>query len=209
MPRTWLCGSILSVLGDSKDRSTLRWVTDLRVSRRNVFHHAGGSPVEDRKQVHYTENQGYSFEQNYGMASSTSVGYADDASVLGGSDPAGVAPCSRRCGRNWAASACCGSDGDLFYDYALESMCQLFEVLYGFKKSAPRDARFLVISSHVLCDLVPSNQGISPNGGQLRLQHETRLPSTRQLVTSHRKSPCKRWQWLVGTLTELSATMVV
>ena len=54
----------------------------------------------------------------------------------------------------------------LFYDYALESMCQLFEAPYeASEASAPRGDRFLVISIHFLCDLVPSNQGRSPLWG--------------------------------------------
>ena len=56
----------------------------------------------------------------------------------------------------------------------------------------PRCARFLVLSLHCFCDLVPSHQGISPDGGQLRLQDEPRLPATRSRGTSHRKSPCNK-----------------
>jgi len=54
----------------------------------------------------------------------------------------------------------------------------------------------------------PPTRGSPMLGGAWRLQEATRLPSTRHLVTSKRKSRRKRRQWLVGTLTELSARMV-
>jgi hypothetical protein len=54
----------------------------------------------------------------------------------------------------------------------------------------------------------PPTRGSPMLGGSWRLQEATRLPSTRHLVTSKRKSRRKRRQWLVGTLTELSARMV-
>ena len=54
----------------------------------------------------------------------------------------------------------------------------------------------------------PPTRGSPMLGGAWRLQEATRLPSTRHLVPSKRKSRRTRRQWLVGTLTELSARMV-
>jgi len=51
------------------------WVTDLRVSKRNVFHLMRGGRARwkiENETFNTLKNQGYNFEHNYGMASSIS-----------------------------------------------------------------------------------------------------------------------------------------
>jgi hypothetical protein len=121
------------------------WVTDLRVSRRTVFHLMRGGRARwkiENETFNTLKNQGYHFEHNYGHgAQHLSVVFAmlmmlaflvDQTQQL----------CCALFRAVWAKL---GSKRmlwermrALFYDYALESMCQLFEaLLYGFKKSSP------------------------------------------------------------------------
>jgi hypothetical protein len=121
------------------------WVTDLRVSRRTVFHLMRGGRARwkiENETFNTLKNQGYNFEHNYGHGEQhLSVVFAmlmmlaflvDQTQQL----------CCALFRAVWAKL---GSKRmlwermrALFYDYALESMCQLFEaLLYGFKKSSP------------------------------------------------------------------------
>src|SRR6266567_9424117 len=121
------------------------WVTDLRVSKRNVYKlmRAGRARWKIENETFNTlKNQGYNFEHNYGHGEQNlSVVFAmlmmraflvDQAQQL----------C---CALFQAVWAKLGSKRllwermrALFYDYAFASMRQLFEALwYGFKKSSP------------------------------------------------------------------------
>src|SRR5690349_3197223 len=121
------------------------WVTDLHVSKRNVFHlmRGGGARWKIENETFNTlKNQGYHFEHNYGHGTQNlSVVFAvlmmlaflvDQAQQL----------CCALFQAIWAKL---GSKRllwermrALFYTYAFASMRQLFEALwYGFKKSSP------------------------------------------------------------------------
>jgi hypothetical protein len=121
------------------------WVTDLRVTKRNVFHLMRGGRARwkiENETFNTLKNQGYHFEHNYGHGEQhLSVVFAmlmmlaflvDQAQQLG-------------CALFQAVWAKLGSKRllwerlrALFYDYAFASMRQLFEaLLYGFKKSSP------------------------------------------------------------------------
>ena len=122
------------------------WVTDLRVSTRNVYHlMRGGGRARwkiENETCNTLKNQGYNFEHNYGHGTQNlSVVFAilmllaflvDQVQQL----------C---CALFQAVWAQLGSKRmlwermrALFYDYAFASMRQLFEALwYGFKKSSP------------------------------------------------------------------------
>jgi hypothetical protein len=121
------------------------WVTDLRVTKRNVFHLMRGGRARwkiENETFNTLKNQGYNFEHNYGHGEQhLSVVFAmlmllaflvDQAQQL----------C---CALFQAVWAKLGSKRllwermrALFYDYAFASMRQLFEALwYGFKKSSP------------------------------------------------------------------------
>src|SRR5499426_719006 len=121
------------------------WVTDLRVSKRNVFHLMRGGRARwkiENETFNTLKNQGYHFEHNYGHGEQhLSVVFAmlmmlaflvDQAQQL----------C---CGLFRAVWTKLGSKRllwerlrALFYAYALTSMRQLFEALLdGFQKSSP------------------------------------------------------------------------
>jgi hypothetical protein len=121
------------------------WVTDLRVSKRNVYHLMRGGRARwkiENETFNTLKNQGYYFEHNYGHGTQNlSVVFAivmmlaflvDQTQQL----------C---CGLFQAVWAKLGSKRllwermrALFYDYALESMRQLLETLfYGLKKLQP------------------------------------------------------------------------
>ena len=121
------------------------WVTDLRVSKRNVFHLMRGGRARwkiENETFNTLKNQGYNFEHNYGHGQQNlSVVFAllmmlaflvDQTQQL----------C---CAMFQAVWAKLGSKRllwermrALFYDYALESMRQLLEaLLYGLKKPPP------------------------------------------------------------------------
>ena len=121
------------------------WVTDLRVSKRNVYHLMRGGRARwkiENETFNTLKNQGYNFAHNYGHgAQHLSVVCAmlmmlaflvDQAQQLG-------------CALLQAVWAQLGSKRllwermrALFYTYQLDSMRALFEALfYGFEKSRP------------------------------------------------------------------------
>jgi hypothetical protein len=121
------------------------WVTDLRVSKRTVFHLMRGGRARwkiENETFNTLKNQGYNFEHNYGHGQQNlSVVFAmlmllaflvDQTQQLS-------------CALFQAVWAKLGSKRllwermrALFYDYALESMRQLLEaLLYGLKKPQP------------------------------------------------------------------------
>jgi hypothetical protein len=121
------------------------WVTDLRVSKRNLFHLMRGGRARwkiENETFNTLQNQGYHFEHNYGHGEQhLSVVLAllmllaflvDQAQQL----------CCALFRAVWTKL---GSKRMLwermravFYDYALTSMRQLLEaLLYGFQKSSP------------------------------------------------------------------------
>jgi hypothetical protein len=121
------------------------WVTDLRVSKRNVYHLMRGGRARwkiENETFNTLKNQGYHFEHNYGHGEQhLSVVFAmlmllaflvDQTQQL----------C---CALFQAVWAKLGSKRllwermrALFYDYALQSMRQLLEtLLYGLKKRQP------------------------------------------------------------------------
>jgi hypothetical protein len=121
------------------------WVTDLRVSRRTVFHLMRGGRARwkiENETFNTLKNQGYNFEHNYGHGEQhLSVVFAMLMMLAFLVDQTQQLCCALF----QAVWAKLGSKRmlwermrALFYDYALESMCQLFEaLLYGFKKSSP------------------------------------------------------------------------
>jgi hypothetical protein len=131
-------------VGDAKIQH-FSWVTDLRVSKRNVFHLMRGGRARwkiENETFNTLKNQGYNLEHNYGHGEQhLAVVFAmlmmlaflvDQTQQLG-------------CALFQAVWAKLGSKRllwermrALFYDYALASMRQLFEaLLYGFKKAHP------------------------------------------------------------------------
>jgi hypothetical protein len=121
------------------------WVTDLRVSTRNVFHLMRGGRARwkiENETFNTLKNQGYHFEHNYGHGEQhLSVVFAM-LMVLAFLVDQTQQLC---CALFQAVWAKLGSKRllwermrALFYDYALASMRQLFEaLLYGFKKCSP------------------------------------------------------------------------
>ncbi len=121
------------------------WVTDLRVSKRNVVHLMRGGRARwkiENETFNTLKNQGYHFEHNYGHGTKNlSVVFAmvmmlaflvDQTQQLG-------------CALFRAVWAKMGSKRhlwermrSLFYDYRLDSMRELFDaLLYGYEKSHP------------------------------------------------------------------------
>jgi len=121
------------------------WVTDLRVSKRNVFHLMRGGRARwkiENETFNTLKNQGYHFEHNYGHGEQhLSVVFAILMMLAFLVDQAQQLCCALF----QAVWAKLGSKRlvwermrALFYDYALTSMRQLFEaLLYGFQKSSP------------------------------------------------------------------------
>jgi hypothetical protein len=121
------------------------WVTDLRVTQRNVYHLMRGGRARwkiENETFNTLKNQGYHFEHNYGHGEQhLSVVFAmlmmlaflvDQTQQL----------CCALFQAVWAklGSKCMLWERmrALFSDYAFASMRQLFEALfYGFKKSSP------------------------------------------------------------------------
>jgi len=91
------------------------WVTDLRVSKRNVYHLMRGGRARwkiENETFNTLTNQGYHFEHNYGHGTQNlSVVFAVVMLLAFLVDQTQQLCCalSEPCGRNWAASACCGS----------------------------------------------------------------------------------------------------
>jgi Transposase DDE domain len=121
------------------------WVTDLRVSTRNVFHLMRGGRARwkiENETFNTLKNQGYNFEHNYGHGEQhLSVVFALVMMLAFLVDQTQQLCCALF----QAVWAKLGSKRllwermrALFYDYALESMRQLLEaLLYGLKKSKP------------------------------------------------------------------------
>jgi hypothetical protein len=121
------------------------WVTDLRVTKRNVFHLMRGGRARwkiENETFNTLKNQGYNFEHNYGHGEQhLSVVFAMLMMLAFLVDQAQQLCCALF----QAVWAKLGSKRmlwermrALFYDYAFASMRQLFEALwYGFKKSSP------------------------------------------------------------------------
>ena len=121
------------------------WVTDLRVSKRNVYHFMRGGRARwkiENETFNTLKNQGYNFEHNYGHGTQNlSVVFATLMMLAFLVDQTQQLCCalfqavwaklgSKR--RLWERMRA------LFYDYAFASMHQLFEaLLYGFQKSSP------------------------------------------------------------------------
>ena len=150
------------------------WVTDLRVSKRNVYHLMRGGRARwkiENETFNTLKNQGYHFEHHYGHGQQhLSVVFATVMMLAFLVDQTQQLCCALF----QAVWAKLGSKRllwermrALFYDDALASMRQLFEALfYGFKKSSP----IVTIDSSVirfdfLCDRVSANQVISGLGG--------------------------------------------
>ncbi len=121
------------------------WVTDLRVSKRNVYKLMRGGRARwkiENETFNTLKNQGYNFEHNYGHGEQNlSVVFAMLMMLAFLVDQAQQLCCALfqavwdKLGSKrllWERIRA------LFYDYALESMRQLLEALfYGLKKSAP------------------------------------------------------------------------
>lgn len=121
------------------------WVTDVRVSKRNVYTLMRGGRARwkiENETFNTLKNQGYHFEHNYGHGTQhLSVVFATLMMLAFLVDQAQQLCCALF----QAVWAKLGSKRllwermrGLFYDYAFASMRQLFEALwYGFKKSSP------------------------------------------------------------------------
>src|SRR5262245_61322697 len=121
------------------------WVTDLRVSKLNVYHHMRGGRARwkiENETFNTLKNQGYHFEHNYGHGTQNlSVVFATLMMLAFLVDQTPQLCCTLF----QAVWAKLGSKRmlwermrALFYDYAFASMHQLFEaLLYGFQKSSP------------------------------------------------------------------------
>jgi len=121
------------------------WVTDLRVSQRNVDQLMRGGRARwkiENETFNTLKNQGYHFEHNYGHGEQhLSVVFAMLMMLAFGVDQAQQLCCAlfqavwTKLGSKrllWERMRA------LFYDYAFTSMRQLFEaLLYGFQKSSP------------------------------------------------------------------------
>jgi hypothetical protein len=121
------------------------WVTDLRVTQRNVYRLMRGGRARwkiENETFNTLKNQGYNFEHNYGHGTQNlSVMFAMVMMLAFLVDQTQQLCCALF----QAVWAKLGSKRllwerirALFYDYALESMRQLLEALfYGLKKSKP------------------------------------------------------------------------
>ncbi len=131
-------------IGDDKVQH-FSWVTDLRVSKPNVFHLMRGGRARwkiENETFNTLKNQGYNFEHNYGHGQQNlSVVFALVMMLAFLVDQTQQLCCALF----QAVWAKLGSKRllwermrALFYDYALESMRQLLQALfYGLKKSNP------------------------------------------------------------------------
>jgi hypothetical protein len=121
------------------------WVTDIRVSQRNIYHLMRGGRARwkiENETFNTLKNQGYHFEHNYGHGTQNlSVVFAVVMMLAFLVDQTQQLCCAlfravwTKMGSKrllWERMRA------LFYDYAFASMRQLFEaLLYGFKKSSP------------------------------------------------------------------------
>jgi hypothetical protein len=121
------------------------WVTDLRVNKGTVYRIMQGARARwriENETFNTLKNQGYHFEHNFGHGDQhLSVVFAvlmmlaflvDQVQQL-------CCPLFQAAWAKWGSKRLLWEKmRALFYDYALESMQQLFEaLLYGLKKSAP------------------------------------------------------------------------
>ena len=121
------------------------WVTDLRVNKGTVYRLMQGARARwriENETFNTLKNQGYHFEHNFGHGyQHLSVVFAmlmmlaflvDQVQQL-------CCPLFQAAWAKWGSKRLLWEKmRALFYDYALESMRQLFEaLLYGLKKSAP------------------------------------------------------------------------
>src|SRR5215216_98018 len=121
------------------------WVTDLRVSKRTVFHLMRGGRARwkiENETFNTLKNQGYNFEHNYGHGEQNLSGVFAMLMMLAFLVDQAQQLCCALFRAVWLKL---GSKRllwermrALFYTYALMSMRQLFEaLLYGFKRSSP------------------------------------------------------------------------
>jgi hypothetical protein len=121
------------------------WVTDLRVSKRNVYHLMRGGRARwkiENETVNTLKNQGYHFEHNYGHGTQHLSGGFATIMMLAFLVDQTQQLCCALFRAVWAKL---GSKRllwermrALFYDYALQSMRHLLETLfYGLKKLQP------------------------------------------------------------------------
>ena len=131
-------------LGEDKVQH-FSWVTDLRVSTRNVFRLMRGGRARwkiENETFNTLKNQGYNFEHNYGHGTQNLAVVFATVMMLAFLVDQTQQIC---CALFQAVWAKLGSKRllwermrALFYDYAFASMRQLFEALwYGFTKSSP------------------------------------------------------------------------
>ena len=131
-------------LGEDKVQH-FSWVTDLRVSTRNVFRLRRGGRARgkiENETFHTLKNQGYNFAHNYGHGTQNLAVVFATVMMLAFLVDQTQQLC---CALFQAVWAKLGSKRllwermrALFYDYAFASMRQLFEALwYGFTKSSP------------------------------------------------------------------------
>src|SRR3954452_12071341 len=121
------------------------WITDLRVTKRNVFHLMRGGRARwkiENETFNTLKNQGYNFEHNYGHGEQhLSVVFVTLMMLAFLVDQ----PQQLCCALFQAVWAKLGSKRllwermrALFYTYRLNAMHELFEALfYGFVKSRP------------------------------------------------------------------------
>ena len=121
------------------------WVTDLRVSTRNVYHLMRGGRARwkiENETLNTLKNQGYYFEHNYGHGEQNLSVVLATMMMLAFLVDQTQQLCCALFRAVWAKL---GSKRllwermrALFYDYRLESMRELLEaLLYGFEKSRP------------------------------------------------------------------------
>ena len=203
-------------MGDDK-RQHFSWVTDLPVSKRNVYRLMRGGRARwkiENETFNTLKNQGYSFEHNYGHGQQNLSVVCATVMMWAFLVEQTQQRCCALLPAVWAKL---GSNRlrwerlrAWFYDYALASMRQLLEALfYGLKKPTPIFA-LDSSSSRYRCPLRP--RALAPGdypiiGGKLRLHGERRLLATRHPVISAPASLSQRRKWMVETLAELSATI--
>jgi hypothetical protein len=176
------------------------WGTDIRVSKRNVYHLMRGGRARwkiENETFNTLKNQGYHFAHNYGHGEQhLSVVFAMLMMLAFLVDQTQQLCCAlvRAVGAKLGSKRLLWERmRALFYPYALVSMRQLLEaLLYGFKRSSPLVAMDSSSSLSMSAVTACHHTRALPSWGQLHLQDETRLPATCQRLTSPRKSLCKR-----------------
>jgi len=121
------------------------WVTDLRVSTRNVYKLMRGGRARwkiENETFNTLKNQGYNFEHNYGHGEQhLSVVFAMlmMLAFLVDQSSSCAVPYSEPSGRNWAASGCCGAHAGVCFMIMPWSRCGNCSktLFYGLKKLQP------------------------------------------------------------------------